>query len=347
MLAINGHFKRQTVTGVQRYALEIVRELKEMGTPFRWVDPPERLSSDVTRQLWMQLFMPGRLGEGELLWSPTNTGPASCARQVLTLHDLADQVHPEWFSRRYVAWRSLILPRLLKRVRGVITISEYSRRSIVERYPFTEGKIRVIPNGVNASHFHRRPEEEVREATSELGVRRPYLVTVGSLDPRKNLNGLLKAWNRLPGEIRGEHQLVIAGGSSEKFAFRLEEEAGESVRFVGYVPYRRLPALYSGAKLFVYPSLFEGFGLPVLEAMACRVPVLTSDATALGDIEEGAALKADPEDAGALSEGMRRMVESDSLRGRYAEKGHAYARQFRWERAARQTLEFLGEKAAL
>lgn len=345
MLAINGHFKRQPVTGVQRYALEVIREFRRMGRDFTWITPPARLSSDALRQLWMQALMPARLERGHLLWSPTNTGPAACSRQVLTLHDLADQLHPEWFSRRYTAWRSMILPPLLRRVRGIITISEYSRRTILERYPFTEGKIRVIPNGVNGKHFHPRPEEQVRRTRQKLEIGRNYVVTVGSLDPRKNLNRLLEAWSALPDRLRESHELVIAGGSSDKFAFSVDREVDGSVRFTGYVPYDDLPALYSGARLFVYPSLFEGFGLPVLEAMSCGVPVLTSQATALGEIREEMALKVDPERTDEIAEGMRELLESESLRSSYGEKGIRYARRFTWEETARQTLEFLEEQS--
>lgn len=345
MLAINGHFKKQPVTGVQRYALEVVREFRRMEQPFRWVDPPDGLASDSLRQLWMQLFMPGRVREGTLLWSPTNTGPVWCSRQVLTLHDLADQIHPEWFSRRYVAWRSLILPPLLRRVRGVITISEYSRRTIVERYPFTEDKIEVIYNGVNTGHFHRRGEEEIRGVRRRLGIGRDYLVTVGSLDPRKNINRLLEAWYRLPAGVREEFQLVIAGAGSDKFAFRLDREIDESVTFTGYVDYGDLPALYSGARLFVYPSLFEGFGLPVLEAMACEVPVLTSATTALGEIAGETALQVSPGRTDEIAGGIQKLLASEPLRREYAREGLRYARSFSWEKTARSTLEFLKSRS--
>lgn len=341
MLTINGHFRNQTVTGVQRYALEITREFRRMGASYRWIDPPESLRSDALRQLWMQLRMPSKVGEGDLLWSPTNTGPASCRNQVVTLHDLADQIHPEWFSRRYVAWRRVILPRLLRNVRGIITISEYSRRTIVDRFPFAEEKIEVIYNGVNTEHFYRRGEEEVERVRRSLGLHRPYLVTVGSLDPRKNINRLLRAWKGLPREVREEHELVIAGASSDKFNFELDERPAETVRFLGYVDHAKLPALYCGARGFVYPSLFEGFGLPVLEAMACGVPVYTSNTTALGEIANGTALKGDPEDTDALAEGMRRLLESSSLREEYADKGLRYARRYGWDETARKTLDFL------
>ncbi|MDZ7771564.1 MAG: glycosyltransferase family 1 protein [Balneolaceae bacterium] len=341
MLAINGHFKGQPVTGVQRYAREVTGRFKRMGQEFQWVDPPPGLESDALRQLWMQLRMPARVPGGALLWSPTNSGPVFHARQVVTLHDLADQLHPEWFSRRYSAWRSMILPPLLRRVRGIITISDYSRRTILERYPFTEGKIEVIYNGVDSRHFRRRDEEEVGRMRRKLGLSKRYLVTVGSLDPRKNLNRLLDAWHRLPARIREEYELVIAGASSDKFSFSLDRDPGERVRFTGYVDYDDLPALYSGASLFVYPSLFEGFGLPVLEAMACGTPVLTSDTTALGELAGDKAVTVDPQHAGQLGDEMLRLLEAPGRRRELGEKGVAYASGFTWDETARKTLDFL------
>src|SRR5699024_617261 len=136
-------------------------------------------------------------------------------------------------------------------------------------------------NGVRADHFFPQSEIEIEQLKSQFDLNKPFILSVGSLDPRKNIGGLIKAWKKLPGHIHDKMNLVIAGESDKKFAFNLDEEKYKNIHFTGYVNYKQLPAFYSAAKLFVYPSLFEGFGLPVLEAMACGTPVITSNTSAL------------------------------------------------------------------
>lgn len=344
-IVINGHFKSQAVTGVQRYAREILREFERKQRDYRYVEPPASLSSDALRQLWMQGVMPFGVAGGELLWSPTNIGPVLSRNQVITLHDIADRLHPEWFDGRFVRWRSLILPPLLKRVKGIITVSEYSRKTITEYFPYTKGKIEVIYNGVRTDHFYPRQDRETAGVKEEFELNKPFVMTVGSLDPRKNINGLLKAWNQLPEAIRGEVELVVIGGGVKSFDFELREETDASVRFLGYVRDDVLPALYTAAHLFVYPSLFEGFGLPVLEAMACRTPVITSNTTSLKELARDHALTVDPHKPEEIAEAVSRLLRSEELRDRLAGKGYRYAREgFKWSEAADKTYEYLLQK---
>lgn len=335
----------QAVTGVQRYAREIIREFERKQRDYRYVEPPVSVSSDALRQLWMQGVMPFDIAGGELLWSPTNIGPALSRNQVVTLHDIADRLHPEWFDGRFVRWRSLILPPLLKRVKGIITVSEYSRKTITEYFPCAKDKIKVIYNGVRTDHFHPRRDRETAGVKEEFELDKPFVMTVGSLDPRKNINGLLKAWNQLPDAIRGELELVVIGGGVKSFDFELREETDASVRFLGYVRDDVLPALYSAADLFVYPSLFEGFGLPVLEAMACRTPVITSNTTSLEELAGNHALTVDPHDPEAIAEAMGRLIDSPKLRESLAGEACHYAREeFNWSEAADKTYEYLLRK---
>lgn len=341
MISVNGHFTSQMVTGVQRYALEVLREFKRLGVAYRLVEPPEMLRSDALRQLWMQIFMTRKATGALPLWSPTNTGPISHPKHILTLHDLADQLHPEWFSRSYTRWRSLILPVLIRRVQRVITVSEYSRKTILDLFPFAESKIEVIAPGVNGGHFYKRPNTEVSAIRKEMRLERPYVITVGSLDPRKNLKGLLKAWNLLPPRIRQDRNLLVVGGSSGKFAFLIEEEPDETVRFAGYIPDERLAALYSGAEVFVYPSLFEGFGLPVLEAMACGIPVVTSGTTALAELPHGTAWTVDPQKPTEIAEAIHMMLERPPLRSEHIKAGLEYVQRFSWETTARRTVRVI------
>lgn len=342
-IVINGHFKNQQVTGVQRYALEIIKEFNQLNETYDFVFPPELLTSDKIRHLWMQTVMPLKVADDQLLWSPTNIGPVLCKNQVLTLHDISDQLHPEWFEGTYVKWRNLILPLLLRRVKGVITVSEFSKQSIIDQYPFASDKIEVIPNGVRISHFYPRNSEEVSAIKEELQLHKPFIITVGSLDPRKNINGLLKGWNSLPPEMRKEVELVIIGSSAEKFNFHLAEKVDSSVRFLGYMDYEKLPAVYSGAMAFVFPSLFEGFGLPVLEAMACQIPVITSNSTSLKEIADDRALMIDPAIPIEIGNAIQQLIESKELRLTLGQKGYDYAQSFSWRKTAKQTWEYLNK----
>lgn len=339
-LLINGHFRFKRVTGVERYAWEIISAFDKNNVPYGWIQPPRGLKSDALRQLWVQAVMPVKLPENSILWSPTNTGPILCSRQVITLHDIAAQLHPEWFDEKYVWWRRLILPPLLKRVKSIITVSEFSRQAISEHFPQAQGKINVIYNGVRTDHFYRRDEDEINQLRKELDLQKPYILSVGSLDPRKNIGRLIKAWNLLPEKTRKEMVLVIAGESARKFAFKLNVDYDESVKFIGYIKDKKLPVLYSGAEIFMYPSLFEGFGLPVLEAMACGTAVITSNTTALQEIA-GPAKVVNPESIDEIRDEMLNLINNSSITSTMIEKGYEWVKRFTWQDSAKQTIKLL------
>jgi len=343
-LAINGHFLKQPVTGVQRYAHEIIRVFDHEQIPYRYVEPPESLESDSLRQLWMQGVMPFKTSKNELLWSPTNIGPVLKEKQVITLHDIADQLYPEWFNDRYVQWRSLILPSLLRRVKGIITVSQYSKQTILEQFPYTEGKINVIYNGVRLEHFYKRDAQEVKLLRDKYNLKHPFVITVGSLDPRKNTNRLLKAWNLISKSYSRDIELAIVGGGMETFDFAIEESIGENVRFLGYVDDEDLPGLYTASQVFIYPSLFEGFGLPVLEAMACQTPVITSNTTSLSELAQNYALTINPHTVKDIARGLEQLLTDQHRREEMSAKGYDYARKFKWSKSARKTYQYLCSK---
>jgi glycosyltransferase involved in cell wall biosynthesis len=340
-IVVNGHFRGQMITGVQRYAIEVLRQFDRMEQDYRVEGPPKWISSQPVKHLWMQSALPLKLRKGDLLWSPTNLGAVAHSRQVVTLHDIADQLFPEWYSRQYVGWRKFFLPRLLSRVEGVITVSEYSKRMIEERYPQSRGKIEVIDNGIDRNHFRPMKPDEIGDLSERFGLNGPYAITVSSLDPRKNISGLLEAWNKLPQRVRDGMDLVIIGGEADIFSFELDVEIDPSVKFLGYVGHEDLPRLYSGAEFFVYPSLYEGFGLPVIEAMACRVPVITSNNTSLIEVAGDHALTVPPGDCEAIAAEILRLAESDTLKEEIAEKGYRHSEKYSWKRTAAETLHVL------
>ncbi len=335
-IVVNGRFEGRRVTGVERYASEMVRCL---GSEVRVVRPPWPVSG-VQGHLWEQLLLPRTLGEDAFLWSPANTGPLAVSRQAVTIHDLSVLDHPEWFNANFRLWYLLLLPRLARRARHILTVSEHSRQSIMRRFNLPEGRVTAIPDGVNLQQFHPTDAAAVR---AKYDLQQPYIVFVGSLDPRKNLERLLQAWIRLT-EFRGL-ELVIAGSRTNIFRPVSVGATRRRSRILGYVPDEDLPGLYSGAKLFIMPSLFEGFGLTVLEAMACGTPVVTSHAGALPEVVGDSAVQIDPTSAEALAEAIRSLMLDEGRRSELRDKGLQRASQFSWDRSAAAIWEVLSANA--
>jgi glycosyltransferase involved in cell wall biosynthesis len=219
-------------------------------------------------------------------------------------------------------------------VRSILTVSEFSRQRLIEYLQVDPSKIIAIPNGVD-ERFNRAATEAVPAMRARLGLPERYILFVGSLDPRKNLRGLLQAWEQI--STRLDCPLVICGASSHVFRSAGIDRLPESVVLSGYVADEDLPALYAGASLFVYPSLYEGFGLPVIEAMACGTPVVCSSTTALGEVAGDAACLVDPAEPESIAAGILRVAEDESLRGKLRGRGVQRAAEFSWNRTARET----------
>lgn len=331
-VTVNGRFEGRKITGVDRYASEILRCL---GTRVKVISPTRSLTG-VRGHLWEQFILPLMIPRKALLWSPANSGPLAVTRQVVTIHDVGVLDHPEWFAPIFRFWYSILFPVLAQRVRVVLTVSQYSRRSILDKFNLPEKNVIVCPNGVNQDQFHPC---DARRVIDKYGVADSYVLFVGSIDPRKNLARLLQAWEQL--NDFPDAQLVIAGSKGSIFRESPALHASERVRHLGYVPEQDLPALYSGATLFVMPSLFEGFGLTVLEAMACGTPVITSNAGALPEVSGDAAVLVDPASVVQLNEAMRALLSDAGLRLRLREKGLERVCLFSWESSAEQIWEVL------
>jgi len=333
-ITVNGRFMSQRVTGVQRYARELTCRLTDNFS----VVSPRAATRGVRGHLWEQSVLPLRL-RGGLLWSPCNTGPLSVCKQVVTIHDCGFFDQARCFSPQFARWYQWLIPRLARRARKIITVSEFSRRRLLELTGVDENRVVVIPNGVGRQFVAVDPERQA-EVRRRLRLPSPYVLSVGSLEPRKNLPRLLEAWRQLSAKDR-HLSLVLVGASGQQFQSIDLTGNMPSVMTAGYVSDEDLPAVYSGAQLFVYPSLYEGFGLPVLEAMACGTPVVCSQITALAEVVQDAGLLVDPYDPAAISAGIRRVVEDESLRAGLRQRGLDRAREYTWDRAARATWQVL------
>lgn len=335
-VAVNGRFGARPVTGVERYAQEITRRLPQS---VRVIAPAIRIRG-AAGHAWEQLRLPRLLRPHEVLWSPANSGPLRAARHVVTIHDVSVLEHPEWFSRRFGWWHRTLLPPLVRRARAVITVSAFSKARLVDCLGVPEERIVAIPNGVDAT-FQPIDAAERLPVLRRYRLHRPYILTVGSLEPRKNLVRLCEAWRRIaPGHPGID--LVIAGRAGPSFRhIRAIDRAGSRIRLLGAISDADLPSLYSGALVFAWPSLYEGFGLPVLEAMACGVPVVTSAGSALPEVAGEAGLLVDPTCVDAIAGALDHLIRDPSARARHRELGLARARRFTWERAAAKTWQVL------
>jgi glycosyltransferase involved in cell wall biosynthesis len=340
-IALNARFYSHVPTGMQRYGIEMANRLSDLLEVVR----PSSPLRGATGHLWEQVYLPTVSGK-RLLWSPNNTGPLAVARQVCTMHDIIPVEHPEWFNARFAAWYQWLLPRLTNRVRHLIAVSQFTKDRLVERFKVNPENITVVWNGVD-SQFRPRTAAEIDEMRDALGIRCPrYLLSLGSLEPRKNVGRLLTAWARLKRELPEDLGLVVVGskGASLVFQDAAIVEIPNGVHFTGYAKQEHLPALYSGALGLVYPSLYEGFGLPPLEAMACGTPVITSNTTSLPEITGGAALLVDPLDVDAIAGAMLRLVRDENLRTSMRQRSLAHASKLTWDLSAARTRQVLEER---
>ena len=337
-IAVNARYRAHRLTGMQRYAMEITSRFSDLAdTVF-----PAKPLTGMAGHLWEQVYLPAAV-RGRLLWSPNNTGPLATHRQVCTVHDLIPLDNPEWFSSRFSSWYRWLMPRLVHHVAHIIAVSEFTRCRILERFGVRPGKVTVIPNGID-ERFSPRSSDEIAQAREELGIPDGrYLLFLGSLEPRKNIGRLLDAWQRVLGELSDDTWLVVAGarGRSEVFSDAQFRQMPPRVHLTGYVSDERLPALYSGALAVVYPSLYEGFGLPPLEAMACGAPVITSNTTSIPEVTGEAAILVDPTDPEQIGSAIFRVAADSSLRGELSRRGLERASIYSWDTSARSTLKVL------
>ena len=355
MLFVNARFLTQKTTGVQRYAIEMSGRLKKLIPNIRFLAPKEVVHQAAADDLeiekvgrfpgyiWEQVELPKYLrkqGRNAVLLNLANLAPVNYNRNIVTIHDLAPLIYPRWYSRRFSASYRFLLPEIARKAVGIITVSEFSKREIAARFEIDSDKISVVYNGVSAEF---RPGNR-EEPGNSLGK---YILAVSSLDPRKNFEGIIAAFGTL--DIPGLN-LVIAGSKDRIFADKKTERLIRNdgrVIFSGFVDNCNLINLYRNAVMLVYPSFYEGFGLPPIEAMACGCPCVVSEAASMPEVCGDAALYCDPHDHKDIADKLRSLFFDSRLRNDLVARGLNRAGSYSWEKSARQLLAIVEEKAQL
>jgi glycosyltransferase involved in cell wall biosynthesis len=283
-----------------------------------------------------------RLG-AELLHTPHYVRPLLCTiPSVVTIHDCIHLLFPQYLPNR-MAWRyaRFIMGSAVRHSALVFTVSEASRADILRFYPWADpDKVHVVPNAIDTELLDNPGEEEMERVRERYQLRGRFVLFAGNVKPHKNLERLIRAFALV--REQGGHddlQLLLIGDDVSRYGAlrRAVEQTGlrQDVRFFGFVPHRTLAALYRMAALFAFPSLYEGFGLPPLEAMSCGTPVVTSRISSLPEVVDDAALLVDPYSVEDIALAMGRLLDDDALRTRLVEKGLARAQSYSWERSVR------------
>lgn len=337
MLTINARFLTQNVTGVQRFAIEISKELKRLlGDHVRFIAPKNILHIDLAKELdvkivgsltghlWEQIDLPKYLNQNNnpLLLNLANTAPLFYKNKIVTVYDLAFYHHPEWFSKPFAIVYNFLIPKILKDARHIFTDSEFIRQEMVEVYKLPYSKIDVV-YGAHSNIFHNK-----------LSQREYFALAVGSIDPRKNLKSIIDIFTN-----HSEYSLMIVGQQNKVFSSLNINNLPNNIKFLGYVGDDELVDLYNNASLFIYPSLYEGFGIPPLEAQACGCPVVCSNAASLPEVGGDSTVYCDPYSAEDIASKIKMVLDDEDLQNELRAKGFENIKRFSWEESAKKIIE--------
>lgn len=355
MIYINGRFLVSPVTGVQRYARELVgaldcllavESLPQGETKVVCLVPPEYQSREdwscievrkVGRwhgNLWEQIDLP-RFARGGLLFSPANIGPFFHPKQVITIHDASVFAFPQAYSLSFRTKYRVIYMRMAHIAKKIITESEFSRHELIRTCGMRSEQFEVIPE--SGEHFASVPPDESILSRAGLDGKR-FFLGVGSQSPHKNMQGIITAFRSL---ARDDVDLVLVGGKFGRVFQTAELDLPAHAHHLGFVRDAELQALYQHALGYVFPTFYEGFGLPVLEAMSSGCPVICSNAASLPEVGGDAVLYCDPHDPQDIARQMRALLENEALRQALIQKGAARTHAFTWEATARRTWDVL------
>jgi glycosyltransferase involved in cell wall biosynthesis len=363
-IAIDAHSVGTRLAGNETYAINLIEALAEIDsinqyTIFvtkreaverfsgRWPNFTIRLTLPHTPLIRVPLTLSAELRKNpvDLLHVQFTAPPFAPCPVVVSIHDLSFEHLPVTFRRRSRAQLKLTVRRSARRAVQVITPSEHTRMDVISTYGLSPAKVSATPLAAAAKFVPVNDKAELQRVRHTYGIEGDYILSVGSIQPRKNLRRLIGAYSMFcralpPGTA--PPKLVLVGKRAWLYDETLSaiQESGflSSIILAGYVPERDLPALYSGAICFVYPSYFEGFGLPPLEAMKCGTPVIVGDRTSLPEVVGEAGLQVDPFDVGALASALELLINNSNFRQQLSVKGLLQASKFDWRETARRTL---------
>ena len=347
-LVVNARFLTKPITGVQRFAIEISRRLRNYLDDVSFVSPKNIVHRELfselgakvvgshTGYLWEQVDLVRYLRKmnSPLLLNLENTAPIWYRYKITTLHDIGFIRYPEFYARSFSTFYRLFTPFVVKTSIKIITVSEFSKNEIITKYKLPSSKVEVIYNAVN---------EKFHPLINEKKYKENYILAVSSLNRRKNFEGLLLAFSKLSNEnvklyVVGEENRVFGKGGIKE-----ELRNVPKVRFLGRMDDDRLIELYSNALFFVFPSFYEGFGLPPLEAQACGCPVIVSNRSSLPEIYKDTALYCDPDDVEDIKNKMKMLIERSDLREDLREKGLFNVKRFSWDLSAKKLADVIKE----
>ena len=345
---INSRFLTQKITGSQRFAIEISRQLKRLEPSIKFVAPKNIIHKDLAKELEVEIvgFNTGHLWEqfdlpiclkskgSPLLVNLVNTAPLFYENKVVTIHDISWKHFPQSVSKKFYTYYYFLIPRIAKNSKHIFTVSEFSKKDISKHLKIKTDKITTVYNAVSDKF---RPLKLNKEK---------LILSVATLQPYKNLEKLIDAFLYLKKTNNNfEYKLILVGGINERVFAKsniFEKVKGiDDIIFTGYLDDNKLVELYNKASLFVFPSLFEGFGLPPLEAMACGCPCVVSNVAALPEVCGDAAYYVNPYDVEDIARGIERVLTDENLRQSLIQKGFENVKRFSWEKSAKKMIEVI------
>ncbi len=360
-IGIDAHMLGQNETGNETYILELVRHAPRQAPAhqfFVYVENPDAVPAQVRAYANVRIVpLQTHSAAARLLWElPRRAAqdaldvlhisynaplyvPLRCAL-VVTVHDISFERHPEWFPVRLRWFLKASVRRSARAARQVITVSEWCRRDLIKTYRLALERVAVTHEAAGEAFQPQRERAALDAIRAKYNTGERFILAVGNVQPRKNHLRLLEAFAQARNAGLHAYKLVLAGQAhwQSETVRRAARALGDAVILTGYVPDADLPMLYNAADMFCYPSLYEGFGLPVLEAMACGAPVITSNETALPEVAGDAAYLVDPRDVRALTRAIVQVAADENLQRELKARGLARANQFSWACLANQTI---------
>jgi len=351
-------------SGVEWYAHHLIRQLMKIDSEnqyFLYTDKPLEAALKPSVNNFKEAYLKwplarfwtlGRLTletvfkRPDVLFVPSHTFPLIGGKKnVITWHDVGYERYPETYTKWELKSLKQGARRAIKLADKIITVSNYTKKELTRIYKAKPEKIEVVYHGLNHSRYYPIPKESVKSYLQEINVSLPYFIYLGRLALRKNIVGLIRMYNRFREKVKQPHNLILVGSSSS-WQSEIEAEIKLSpykneIKKLGWLPTEKLPILLSGARGAVFPSFYEGFCLPMIEAMACGCPVIASTSSSLPEISGGAAELIDAHDIENFAEAMKKITEDDEFRQSLVNKGLNRAGDFSWDKCAKQTLEVL------